>query len=228
MGVLVIGQSPRPEIEREIRLVVGADVEVSVRGALDALSRDEIDALGPERDADALFTHLPDGSDVEISKQGVIRHGELQLKALLDEGFDVVMVNCSGEFADWSRKYRVVFPSLVLDGLVRALSAGKKLGIFVPIEAQVEPLGERWRCFDAHAAVVAMRPTAADDELRECARTMAAQKPELLVYDCMSYTLRTKAIVEAVVGCPGLLAISSAARAAQELMSTRGSGAKLS
>ena len=59
IGALVIGQSPRPEIEAEFFRIAGNSANLVLRGALDALSRKEIDSLIPEDDADTLFTRYP-------------------------------------------------------------------------------------------------------------------------------------------------------------------------
>ena len=73
LGVLVIGQTPRHDIETGLRVVLGRRVAISVLGALDGLSREAIDGLRPAGDHDALFTTLPDGSGVVISKAEVTK-----------------------------------------------------------------------------------------------------------------------------------------------------------
>ena len=105
LGALVIGQSPRTDVERELRAVLGGDIEIDLRGALDGLSRAEIDRLTPDTDADALFTHLPSGDDVTISKRAVIKHGEVTLSALVEQGLSTVVVMCTGSFTEWMGKY---------------------------------------------------------------------------------------------------------------------------
>ena len=110
LGALVIGQSPRREVEEEIRMVIGEGFELDLRGALDGLTKSEICELTPESDQDAMFTRLPDGSGVKISKKAVTRYGTNQLADLLDSGADYVMVLCTGEFPEWTESFRVVYP----------------------------------------------------------------------------------------------------------------------
>ena len=217
LGALVIGQSPRPDVVRELREVLGEDIDIDLRGALDGLSREEIDQLNPCSDADALFTHLPDGDNVTISKRAVVKHGERTLQALVTEGFSTVVVMCTGAFPDWMGKYPVIFPSLVLEGFVRALmgqggASRAKLGVFVPLNEQIAPLGARWRALGIEVHMECLAPTSA-------AGRMQAVEPSLLVYDCLSYNQQTKRRVEARTGVPGVLAVSAAARTAQELLS---------
>ena len=221
LGALVIGQSPRSDVERELRAVLGEDIEIDLRGALDGLSRAEIDRLTPDTDADALFTHLPSGDDVTISKRAVIKHGEVALSALVEQGLSTVVVMCTGSFTEWMGKYPVIFPSLVLEGFVRALigHGPNKLGVFVPLNEQVEPLGRKWRALGVDVHVECLTPTSGPNEIDLVADTMRACEPTLLVYDCLSYNQATKRRVEARTGVPGVLAVSAAARTAQELLS---------
>src|SRR5260221_5509602 len=88
LGVVVIGQAPRPEIEAELRLVLGDALPIELVGALDGLSRAEIDRLPPRDSDDTLFTTLPDGAGVVISKQAVARHAQARLHGLADPGLD--------------------------------------------------------------------------------------------------------------------------------------------
>jgi len=226
LGALVIGQSPRPDVVQELRTVLGDEIEIDLRGALDGLSRAQIGELTPSSDADALFTHLPSGDDVTISKKAVVAHGERTLQALVAEGFSTVVVMCTGAFPDWMGKYPVIFPSLVLDGFVRALvgqgdGAPGKLGVFVPIAEQIEPLGARWRQLGVDVHMECLTPTSGSDAVDRAADRMQAAEPSLLVYDCLSYNQATKRRVEARTGVPGVLAVSAAARTAQELLSGR-------
>ena len=71
MGVVVIGQSPRPSIAAEISALLSPGVAIELRGALDGMSRAEIDAIPPRDGTDALFTLLPNGDAVKISKKAV-------------------------------------------------------------------------------------------------------------------------------------------------------------
>ncbi len=219
LGALVVGQSPRPEVEAALRAVLGPDLELDMRGALDGLSRAEIERITPLSDADTLFTRLPSGEGVRISKAAVIENGEYQLADLAAAGSDVTMVLCTGEFAGWMEKYQVVFPSRIMNALVKALLPAGRLGVFTPLEEQQAQSRQRWNAAGYDAAVVALSPNADEVETEAAARDMAAAAPDLLLFDCISYTRETKAIVRRSTGLPGILAITAAARTAAELVS---------
>lgn len=49
LGVVTIGQAPRVDLIPEIKPILGEDVKVVERGALDGLSLKEVEAFYPER-----------------------------------------------------------------------------------------------------------------------------------------------------------------------------------
>ena len=217
LGALVMGQSPRPEIAAMVRSIAGGEVDLDLRGALDGLARAEIDALPPVDDADTIFTRLPNGDGVRISKRAIIAHGTDKLQSLADAGYDVTIVMCTGDFPAWMERFRVVFPSLTLRATVQSLQPGGRLGVFTPLAEQCPTCEVRWRAAGYDTCVIPLSPNADETETRQAAITMRDYRPGFLVLDCMSYTRETKRIAREVVGAPAILALSSAIRTAMEL-----------
>lgn len=218
LGVLVIGQAPRRDIEAELRAVLGRRIELSVVGALDGLTREAIDGLRPAAPHDALFTTLPDGAGVVISKAEVTKRAQARLDHLADSGIDVTLVNCTGVFEGLVPRGHLVFPSVVLTGMVLGLLPRGRLGVFAPMAEQEGAMKDKWVQGDWQVEVLPLRPGAGDAELNAAAREMAARRPDLIVLDCMGHTQAMKARVRAVSGIRTILAISAAARAVQELL----------
>src|SRR3954447_11554248 len=98
IGVVVIGQSPRPAVVEEIAAVLSGGLEIDLRGALDGMTRDEIDAIAPRDGHDALFTMLPNGDAVTISKHAVEARAARQIEKFAEEGVEVTMLACTGKF----------------------------------------------------------------------------------------------------------------------------------
>ncbi len=218
LGVLVIGQSPRPEVEAEIKAAVGSDVSIKLVGALDGLSRDEVDELLPNDAADTLFTRLPNGDGVTISKQAVVHHGERQLANMTESGHRLVVVMCTGEFTAWADKYAVLFPSDVMAAFVAAAHKDGRLGIFTPLPDQVDKTEGRWRGAGYDAVVVALSPNATAAEIEAAGKEMSIKGPTTLVFDCISYRATTKRQLCDMIGAPGILGVTAAARMAAELL----------
>jgi protein AroM len=219
MGVVVIGQSPRPSMEAEIRAVLSPDVSVELRGALDGMSRAEIDAIPPLDGADALFTLLPNGDDVRISKKQVEGRANAQLARFKQEGIDVAMLACTGKFPNLAPDGLVILPSAVLHKMVEAVLPKGKLGVFSPLAEQTALIGRKWQRDGVEVVGVTLQPGSDDSAVDAAAQAMADNHPDLVVLDCMSYTSANKARVRDIVGGPVILSIAAAARVIEELVS---------
>jgi protein AroM len=219
IGVVVIGQSPRPDIEAELREVLGDRLPIRLVGALDGLSRAEIDRLRPSGSHDALFTNLPDGSGVVISKAEVTKRAQARLDWLAEQGVDVTLMNCTGVFEGLVPRGHLVFPSAVLTGLVLGLLPRGRLGVFMPIAEQEAAMKDKWSQGEWEVSALALRPRTEGAELDAVAREMTRRRPDLVVLDCMGYGQAMKRRVREVTGLRAVLAISAAARALQELVS---------
>ncbi len=218
LGVVVIGQAPRPEIEAELRRVLGAAQPIRLVGALDGLSRAEIDRLGPRGPHDALFTTLPDGTGVVISKAEVTKRAQAALDRLAEAGVAVTLMNCTGVFEGLTARGILVFPSAVLAGIVHGLLPRGRLGVFMPLAEQEAAMRDKWRHGDWEVETVVVEPGAGAAAVDAAAREMARRRPDLIVLDCMGYGQAMKDRVRARTGRPCVLAISAAARAIQELV----------
>ena len=213
LPVFVIGQTPRLDLEAEIA-AAAPGLKIAIRGALDGLSRAEIADVRPRDGHDTLFTMLPSGEGVAISKAAVTA----RMRGMLEETQGPVLLACTGTFKGLPERPDLIQPSAVLNGMAEALLPQGRLGLFVPLAEQAAGLGESRARSGLSITVVALRPYA-DAATREAAMAeMAAQKPDLVLLDCISYTRRDKAAAVAALSCPVLLSVAVAARAAASLL----------
>jgi protein AroM len=218
LGVVVVGQSPRPDIVAQLRAVIPSDIGIAVRGSLDGMGRDDIAKLKPANGYDALFTRLPGGEAVKISKQAVERRALGAVDAFAAEGVTATMMCCTGDFPLLEAQPGVVLPSAVLAGIVHGLLPRGRLGLFVPIPDQVGTLDQKWRREGIEIVSVPMTPGCTDEEIEGAVEQMQALSPDLVVLDCMSYTQAMKDRVRQGLRAPVILGISAAARVVSELV----------
>jgi protein AroM len=219
MGVVVIGQSPRPAMAAEITAVLSPGISVELRGALDGMSRAEIDAIPPVDGADALFTLLPNGDNVRISKKAVEGRANAQLARFKDEGIDVAMLACTGKFPNLTPEGLVILPSAVLHKIVEAVLPKGRLGIFSPLTEQTALIAKKWQRDGVEVVGLTLQPGSDDAVVDAAAHAMTEKQPDLVVLDCMSYTSADKARVRQVFSGPVILSIAAAARVIEELVS---------
>lgn len=218
VGVIVIGQSPRMKAEAELRRVLGPEVGIDLRGALDGLSRAEIDKIKPADGHDTLFTELPSGEGVVISKQVVTERTQAHIDDFAARGVDTTLMFCTGKFKGLRANGPVVFPSAVLSGIVGGLMPEGRLGVFVPLPEQAAELGAKWERNGVAVHIEPLLPIAESAAAHAAADRMAAWGPDLVVMDCMGYSSAMKDVVRSAVGPRVVLAVSAAARSVQELL----------
>jgi protein AroM len=218
MGVVVIGQSPRPSIVNEIAAVLSPGLQIDLRGALDGMTRAEIDAIPPSDGQDALFTLLPNGDSVTISKKAVEARAAVQIEKFAREGVKVAMLACTGKFPNLAPEGLVILPSAVLHNVVAAVLPRGRLGIFSPLPEQTALIASKWERANVEVVGVTMRPGSDAEAIDEAARKMLARSPDLVVMDCMSYTSADKKRVRLSYDGPIILAIAAAARIVEELV----------
>lgn len=219
LGVLLIGQSPRPDVVSTLRTFLGPELRIEVRGALDGLSRGEIDTLTPGGSDDTLFTRLPLGEEVIISKKDVTNRAQAHIDYFADRGVDIILMFCTGAFKGLKPRGHMIFPSAILTRVVEALLPKGKLGIFTPLPTQIEQAKSKWIEGQWDVVVEPLLPIESTLELTTAARRMANHRPDLIVMDCMGYTPLMKKQIHEITGVRAVLAVSAAARVVQELMS---------
>jgi protein AroM len=218
LGIITVGQAPRDDIASLFATHAPAGTKVILRGALDGLSDAEVDRLKPENGADTLYTRLRGGRDVKISKKAVIARSPQTLAKLRDDGCDVLVYACTGDFPSMQGDEGVLFPSRVLNGLATGLLPRGRLGLLIPLAEQAEKLGSKWARPGLEVVAEALAPSAGAGEAEAAARRLAARKPDLVAMDCMSYTPTTKEWVKGPLGVPALLAITATGRVLRELL----------
>ena len=218
LGIVTIGQAPRDDIAALFAQHAPEGTKVILRGALDGLSDDELARVRPLNGGDTLYSKLRGGRDVRISKQAVIERSPMALQRLRDDGCDVLVYACTGEFPPMEGDENVLFPSRVLNGMATGLLPRGRLGLLIPLAEQAEKLSAKWARPGLEVFAEALAPSADAREADAAARRLAARKPDLVAMDCMSYTPATKEQVKPALGVPALLAITATGRVLREML----------
>ena len=217
LAVLTIGQTPRDDLVEELRQAMGPDRwpvdAIEIQGALDGLDAGEIAEAAPAGDHDTLHTRLASGTDVVVSKKVVTS----RLIELIDElGDRPCLVACTGRFDGLPQRPNLLFPSVVLDGLIDAcLPPGSTLGVLVPLPEQIEPFTEARGRPDRPAVVAAVKP---GHDPSGAAERLRAGGVDLVVLDCFGYDRALLSEVRRLTGRPVLSAVRATGAVLAELL----------
>jgi len=220
IGLLTIGQSPRGDgLARDVAASIG-DATVLERGALDGLSRADIDAMAPGDGDYRLVTLLRDGSAVQIAKRHILARLQAQIDELEAEGVAVTLLMCTGEFPPFRHTRPLVAPQAALYAIVRALAEGGPVASLTPLPTQVAQAARKWASLGVPDAFVTDADPYGSDAIGAVAAGAArarAAGASVLFMDCFGYDVRMRDPARVAFGGTVVLARSMAGRLAAEV-----------
>jgi protein AroM len=217
LGLLALGETPRPCPAAVFRAVLGPGVEILERGALDGLEPGRRDSLLAGPGEVPLETHLRSGTAVGISRALILP----RLLAAADDlarVCDRVLLMCSGEFPLLAEACPgVIQPIWILRGAVGAAARDRKLGLIGPAEDLPEAPAQ-WRPYVPDVICAAASPSDPLAAAQAAGRDLAARGARLVYLDCMGFTEEHRAAVRDAAGLPVLCATTLTARALAEML----------
>jgi protein AroM len=218
VGLVTIGQSPRPDVVPDMAELIGPGAEIREAGALDGLTRAEIEALTPTGSDEILVTRLQDGAAVFLGKEKIVGLVEQRIAALERGGATLTALLCTGAFPRLRAGRTLIQPHPVLLGTLRGLSGPGRLGVLTPSVPHVPQTEARWRGDGFDPVVAPLSPYEEEDPaaLRRAADAMRAGGAGLVVMDCMGFRRKTRDELRGLTGVPVLLANLLVARVIAE------------
>lgn len=217
IGAITVGQSPRTDLIPEMQPVLGDSVEMIQTGALDGLSKDEIAKFVPRPGESVLVSRLRDGSSVAFGEAYILPRLQRCVEALEKQGVSLILFLCTGEFpAEFKSSVPLIFPDHILKGLVPALCRNT-LTVIVPSEAQKSQMPGKWGSCCQSLHVIAVSPYDGPEAVLSAAQKIPADT-DMILLDCIGYTVEMKERIHALTGKPVLLPRTLVARVIRELM----------
>jgi len=218
LGLVTIGQSPRDDIMPQMLPLLPAGLNIRQVGALDGLPHEQIAELAPDPQDYVLHTRLRDGSAVTVGRERMKSLLQSCLKRLEGEGANPIVLLCTGEFPDLRSDALLIEPDRLLVSVVGGLRP-RRAGVLVPLPSQIEAAAEKWRVLEAEVVFVAASPYYGEPmELVRAAEELGGHSLDLVIMDCMGYTLAHRRVVMQATGKPVILASRVVARIVGELV----------
>jgi len=215
LGLITIGQSPRPDFEAEFRRYA-PDASIRLLGALDDCSESEIDGMAGS-DEYPLLVRLRGGGAAEIPLQRILPHVERCAHELDGDGASLLVVLCAGGFPEFPCSAPLLLPGKLMPAIAGALSRHRRIGIVTPIKGQIEAARAKWEADGFDVRVTSASPLR-HEEVERAAREMTDPTLDLIVLDCMGHGQSYRQVFARRCGLPVLLAQSAVAKIAGELL----------
>lgn len=221
LGLVTIGQSPRDDIVGQMLPLLPAGLDIRQVGALDGLTCEQIAGLAPGPADYVLHTRLRDGQAnelaVTVGRERINTLLQSCLKQLECEGANPIVLLCTGEFPGLRSDTLLIEPDRLLAGVVRGLGP-RRVGVLVPLPSQIEAAAEKWGVLEAEMVFAAASPYGGQTELTRAAEELGGHPLDLVVMDCVGYTLAHRRVVMQATGRPVILASRVVARIVGELV----------
>lgn len=216
IGTITVGQTPRTDLIPEIAPILGASIEIIQMGGLDGLTREEIQAMTPAPGDHVLVSRLKDGSSVSFGESHILPRLEACVDQLNKDQVSLILFLCTGEFPDtFQADVPLIFPSKILTSIVSAVHP-RHLTVMTPAKEQLPQIHSKWAgCADSVCGL-AVSPYDGAEAVEAAARSIP-KDTDLIVLDCIGYTVEMKERVQALTGKSVLLPRTLAARVVKEL-----------
>jgi protein AroM len=219
VGTLTIGQSPRIDVIPAIRNVLGPDVEIVEKGALDGLSLKEVREFRPRPNEYVLVTRMRDGTEVLVAEERIVERMKQCIFEFQTEPVEVIILLCTGEFPEIESGKILLRPDRIMLNVVKSLLDTGKLGVVVPSPDQIPIFKRKWEEANREVVVDAVSPyTGSSEELREKANKIKTSDVDLVVLDCIGFNQEIQALFRETTGKPVLLPTTLVARIAGEML----------
>jgi protein AroM len=219
VGMITIGQSPRPDVVPEVTALVGRPMEVLQAGALDGLSLEEVHGLAPGPGDETLVTRMQGGAEVQVAKRHIIPRLQECIHRLGTQA-EVLVLLCTGHFPRFHSPVPLLEPQELVDKIVQSVvGPGGRVGVMVPGISQVEDSRQKMADYGMVATVVKASPyIRADEEIRRAAEQLRETDVQAVVMHCIGYTAAMKSEARRIGGKPVLLARSLVGKILEETL----------
>lgn len=219
IGAVTIGQSPRTDVTPDILPIFGDEVELLEAGALDGLSKDEIQQMKPGEGDYVLVSRLQDGSSVQFGESFILERLQMCIHKLEAQGVQVILFFCGGTFPDVFRStVPLIYPSKILNGVAKALSPHSSIILFTPSEDQIQQAYDQWGSVVATLYPFGVNPYDDIQKIAETAEKVKDIEADLIVMDCIGYTEAAKKMVQKITGKHVILCRTTLARVVCEML----------
>jgi protein AroM len=218
IGLITIGQSPREDITSDIKTLLGKQIRILESGALDNLSTSEIKNLYPEKNDFPLITRLKDKSSVIVGKEKIYPLILAKILEIEDLGVQFSALLCTEDFPEFESRRLVLLPSRLIFFSAISLLPDGRLCVVVPMEEQKAKMQNRWKRTGLKVKMETINPYGNLSGLEKICHRISRQKFNLIVLDCMGYSLKIKQKIKGLTGIPVLLPRSILTRYFTELI----------
>jgi protein AroM len=220
LGMITIGQAPRPDIAPIIEKYLDGRAELIQVGVLDGMTKEYIEQnLHPKKDDYVLTSTLVTNESVIMSREKIKPILQEKINYLEDIGITQILLLCTGVFPGLTtRSSYLIEPDHIITPTVKALVGNRRFGVIVPLEEQKELLYPKYLSFGLKPSFSVASPYKNDIKSYKRAANELRDKVDIILLDCMGYTEQARDIVANATGLPVVLSNAIMAKLVSEMV----------
>lgn len=220
LGMITIGQAPRTDVAPIIEKYLDGRCELVQVGVLDGFSKEYIEQnLYPGADDYVLTSRLVTGDSVVMSREKIKPILQEKINHLESLGIKQILLLCTGVFPGLTTKSSfLIEPDHIIPPTVKALVAGRRFGVIVPLEEQRENLKPKFSPFGLEPVFAVASPYKLEESGFESAANELKDHVDIILLDCMGYTEEARERVSNASGLPVILSNAIMAKLVSEMI----------
>ncbi len=219
IGMISIGQSPRPDILSIFEDAWGDRAEMIESGALDGLTEAEVKRMAPNEGDDVLVVKMADGSQHIVGRRYLLPRIQACADTLQTQHIDAAILLCTGDFRPFRYPVPFIIPQKIVDNMVAALaSAGQVVGVMIPTGEQQKQMRRNLACNGIVPVFASASPHTGNDGILEAAHQLKRYDINFIVMHCFGYTREMRDIVKETTGKPVILSNILVAKVTGEML----------
>jgi len=219
IGIVTIGQSPRPDVVKEMVPFFGKNVSFLEKGALDGLTLEQVKKFSPDSGMIPFCTRMNNGSEVIIAKEKILPRIEQSINELNENKVSLILLLCVGSFPHFESSCLIIQPQRIVNRCVESLISEKHhLGIMIPLPDQKNWACENFAHVTPQITVIDASPYGDRSRILRASKVLKEADCDLIVMYCMGFTRELTKEVRSVTKKPVILSSSIVARTIGELL----------
>lgn len=219
VAAITVGQSPRVDITADILPLLPSHVTLKEYGALDDYTLAEVERdFAPNETEPRLVSRMRDGSQALFAQRHVVPLVQIKIDQAEADGADLIILFCTGEFPPFRHNVLFIEPEDLFHSVAQKLASTSQIGVFVPMESQIECNRKLWNSYNVNALITHASPYLLHEDILKAAAYFKDTDVSFICADCMGYSAKMKAEIQAISGKPVLLPRTLVARIICELL----------
>ncbi len=208
LAVLTIGQTPRPDITKDLRALLPERVSLTEYGALDGLTRQQaLDLLAYPGQGELLVTRMgEDPQMLELDGEKLMARLQTCIDRAEQAGAQALLMACTGNFPAYRHTVPLLLPGFGQRQHTKVQAGGRTIGVLIPHESQRAQITGWWaECGVRDVRLAVADPFGDAQQTARAASDLKQQGAAILCLDCFGYTMAHQAVAEQAAGLPVVL-----------------------